>query len=163
MHCAQNPRKGPRLSIISHPYMHASLNILYWSPLTADSAALRSRTTASLARLRQSCSRLHTLSLSKRLSGVAVISKPNCTRGCKKAGVYLPQELDASHHLHLYNAVRRGLVFRLHPSTALGDTDYRDTGSRSHCRWCSCASTRPHLHLPHLPAHLPRVVHLVPI
>jgi hypothetical protein len=29
------------------------------------------------------------------------------------------------HHLHLYNAVPPRL-----------ETDYRDTGSRSHCRWC---------------------------
>ncbi|KAJ7927285.1 hypothetical protein B0H13DRAFT_2312689 [Mycena leptocephala] len=36
--------------------------------------------------------------------------------------VYLPQKLDASHHLpHPYNAGTRGLVLHLHRSTALGD------------------------------------------
>jgi hypothetical protein len=36
--------------------------------------------------------------------------------------VYLPQKLDASHHLpHPYNAGARGLGFHLHRSTALGD------------------------------------------
>ncbi|KAJ7795885.1 hypothetical protein B0H13DRAFT_2392892 [Mycena leptocephala] len=67
---------------------------------------------------------------------VAAISKSDCTRGCKKAGVYLPQELDASHHVHPYNMVTRGLGFHFHPSMVLGDKDYRDTGSCSHCRCC---------------------------
>ncbi|KAJ7805283.1 hypothetical protein B0H13DRAFT_1930255 [Mycena leptocephala] len=91
--------------------------------------------TASLARLRQSRSTWS--SNSKDFSRVTAVPKPDCTRGCKKAGVHLPQELDASHHLHPYNAVTRDPAFNFHYSTALGDMNSQDTGSRSYCHCCT--------------------------